>query len=260
MKSPQSPFGPSLDGLASSTPSVAQPSSGSSSSTGLPSIADTQYDSLTAAPSTDLSPTRPSTGLPSSSRRGREAFFIAELEFEIKNSKLPKKRLKLEAQKNNRVKRLATVVQGFTKVEEPPNEFYGEFWSVTSPIFDGSKAGSAPKGGFEAEAAWRLGQLEKARNKILKNDNVTPRLWLVFYAHEIEHISLQGGLETSKGFGKLSAAMETAAKALSATPEGQAIILEEIKHHWKKARSYTELVGKGGPRSLFQIGNCVAST
>jgi len=51
---------------------------------------------------------------------------------------------------------------------------------------------------------------------------------LVFYAYEIEYISLQGGLETSKGFGKLSAAMETAAKALSATPEGQAIILEGI--------------------------------
>jgi hypothetical protein len=38
------------------------------------------------------------------------------------------------------------------------------------------------KGDFEA-AVWRLGRLEKARKKILSNDELTPRLWLVFHVH-----------------------------------------------------------------------------
>lgn len=189
-----------LEGLASSKPSVSQPSSGSSSSISLLPLADTEYELLTAS-STDLSPTRPSTNLPSSSKSSNgsadsdEAFF-AELELEIKNKKLPKKRLKkqlpkqptLEDRKKKRLKHLANAVQSVNDFKEPSIEPYEDFWSVTSPIFDGSKAGSAPeapkvlKGDFEA-AVWRLGKLEKARKKILSNDELTPRLWLVFHAH-----------------------------------------------------------------------------
>lgn len=248
-------------GLASSAPSVSQPSSGSRSST-----ADTPYDLLTAAASTDLLPTRPSTDLPSSSRsshgraESREAFFTAELELEIKNEKQLEERLKLEAKKDDRVKRLVRAAQGFAEYREPPNAFYRDFWSVTSLIFDDSEAGSAPKGDFKAEAAYRLGRLKKARDRIPKKDEVTPRLCLVFLAHDVEHTSLQEGLQTSKGVGMMSAAIETAAKAPLGTPkEVQSDILKEVQLDRKRGRNYMALVGKGGPSSLLEVGNRVSA-
>ena len=48
--------------------------------------------------------------------------------------------------------------------------------SITSRIFDGSEAGSTTKEEFQAEAAYKLSRLANVRNKILKEDEVTPRL------------------------------------------------------------------------------------
>ena len=239
LKSLQPSLGPSLL-------SVSQPFSSSSSSTGLPS------------------PTRHSPDLPSSSKSSDrnadpQAFFTAQLDFEIK--KLPnKKRVKLEAQKNKRVQRLVHAVEGVAEFREPPTQFYENFWSVTSPIFNDSKAEPAPKGNFEA-ALWRLGRLKKARHKILREDELTPRLWLVFHTHEIEHISLQDkSLKTSKGFGLLSAAMEKVANAHSENPAEQTDALDDIKNKCRRGRNYTELEGNGGPGLLFQLGKRVSHT
>jgi hypothetical protein len=257
LQNPQSSFSLPLDGLACSALTASQPFSDSPSSTGFSSTADTPYDFSTVATSTDPSPARPSTDLSSSSRssdrraESLEAFFAAELETEINNEKQRKQRKK-------RVQQLARAVQGFTEYKEPPDTFYRDFWSVTSQIFNGHEAGSAPKGDLKAEVAYRLGRLGKARNRIPSKDEITRRLCLVFLAHDVEYISRQEGMETSKGVGKKSTAMQIAAEALSEAPEEVQSVLKGVRSDCKGCRNYMDLVEEG-PSLLLEVGDHVRS-
>jgi len=213
-----------------------QPSNDSPSSTSHLSTVHTSYNLLTATTSTDL---------PLFEQK-HEEFFRAAVKLETKS----------EEQQEKQIERLLRVAQGFVEYE-PSDTFYRDFWSVTSQIFNDSQAGSAPKEA-KIERAYRLSRLHKARQKIPRKHETTRRLCLIFFAHDVEHISQQEEIKTSKGLGKISGAIKEVAEALSETPEQEKSILKSVKSDCRRSRRYMDFIEQLGPSSLLKIGDNVS--
>jgi hypothetical protein len=228
--------------LVSSVPLGSQLPTVSPPSTGLPSITNTTYD-LSRPSLADLPPTRPLTNfLPSSqSTVGAETESLKEFFTAV-----------LGSPDEKRVQRLVRVVQGFCKAKELPDGLYERLWPEWSRIFRsppevGFEAGSK----FETEVAYRLRRLMQARQNIRKGDWEVSRLWLVFLAHEVEHISRWESIDlyTSRGIDPMSAAIKIAKK-----------YFDTADVNYKRSRNIVQLLKEGGPASLLEDGDTPPST
>ncbi|CAG8982691.1 hypothetical protein HYALB_00000972 [Hymenoscyphus albidus] len=205
-------------------------------SAGLPSATDTTYGLLgqihhpSIIASTDfLSSSQiniePRTESP-------EAFFIAAL----------------GSSEEKRVKRLVSVVRGFSKADEFSvglhQNLSGWLYIFKSEPEVGFEDGSAPETAFEAGVAQRLRQLKQARCK-MKEKWADTRLWLVFLAHEVEYISQWEhiSLYTSRGVDSMSAAIKMATK-----------YLDKANGDYKRGRNIIQVMKEGGPASLLESG------
>ena len=220
----------------SNVPLDSQPPRVSPSSTGLPLTADAIYN-LSTPPFLDPSSARPSSDfLPSGQNtvgpgiESPTAFFTAAL------GRLGEKRLK----------RLVGVAEGFSKAKELPDGSHKPFcsgWpriSVSEPEV-GSKAESTPKT-FEDEVANRLCRLKKIGKLIRKEDWEANRIWLICFAHEVEHISKSQGIDahTTQGIDQMSAATKMVG-----------MYLGSVKDNLKRSRKIFQLMKEGGPAAVL---------
>ncbi|KAL5315980.1 hypothetical protein ACEPPN_016854 [Leptodophora sp. 'Broadleaf-Isolate-01'] len=145
-----------------------------------------------------------------------------------------------------RVARLTSVVESFSKgfsdgFKTRLSEWHS-FWPKLDVVFE---SGPIPETVFEAGVACRLRRLGQARSKIKKKDWVATRLWLLFLAHEVEHISQWEHVDlfTSRGVDSMSIAIKMATKYLGTA-----------KRDYKRAKKILQVMKEGGPASVLENG------
>lgn len=143
------------------------------------------------------------------------------------------------------MKRLVGVVEGFSKAKELPDGSHKPFCSGWPHISGsepevGSKA-ATPKT-FEDEVANRLSRLKQIGQIIRMEDWEANRIWLICFAHEVEHISKWQGIDayTTQGVNRMSAATRMVEKHLG-----------PIKDDLKRSRKIFQVMKEGGPAAVL---------
>jgi hypothetical protein len=143
-----------------------------------------------------------------------------------------------------RLKRLVGVAEGFSKAKELPDGSHKPFcsgWPLIPEPEVGSKAESTPNT-FVGEVGNRLRRLKKIGQLIRMEDWEANRIWLICFAHEVEHISKWQGIDdyTTKGVDRTSAATKMVE-----------LYLGSVKDNLKRSRKIFQLMKEGGPAAVL---------